>query len=493
MLVADAESRLADRPQYELLYLDIPLCTHGAADDKWLSKVADELRRIGPRIILISATTASLPNALRIAHEARAACPETFTVFGGPHEDAMPGETVARCADIDVSVAGEGEYAVPFLAQALLNVGCRSAFDADAFIKAHGSGLTKIPGLGTVFAASGEVRRERRPKTMADFGEKSLDLDSLPFIPRHVLPSRHRYHYPVFLDGNRIRPATQVMTRRGCLATCPFCSETAHMQERSIPSVLQELRMIRSQGYEAVFFDDSTFTDLSSARRAYVEEIGKQLRHLDFEWGCQTRVDMLDRSLLRSLRKYGCTYIYLGIESLDQQILRALGKKYTPTQSEAILKACANLGIRVGVSLLFGAPDEKHTSSETNETAERTMQGIRRFVESGTVEIVSLNLFAYYPGTPAYYAYKRQSLSPDLDFYHPPTVDDSYPFSLLEENPSYCPIGLRDIAPSILKRADELLGPAIAGQDKYSRNLIKYQQAKSIEKHHRTLQGPKHV
>mgnify|MGYP001610008189 FL=1 len=49
-------------------------------------------------------------------------------------------------------------------------------------------------------------------------------------------------------------------------------------------------------------------------------------KRLRFKWDIRTRVDLLDRDLLESLKSAGCCRLHLGIESGNQEILNRMSK-----------------------------------------------------------------------------------------------------------------------------------------------------------------------
>ena len=57
---------------------------------------------------------------------------------------------------------------------------------------------------------------------------------------------------------------------------------------------------------------------------------------------------------LAAMKKAGCSYIYLGLEQFDDEVLRKVGKRISTNQIVDTLTNCHKMGIRVGVSALFG-------------------------------------------------------------------------------------------------------------------------------------------
>ncbi len=429
----------------------------------YFRKVIAELR---PLIVGISTTTASLPIARRLAEAAKDSADPPVVIFGGPHEDDAPKKTAEWDRNVDISVSGDGESALLAIAQTVVDYELDSASPNQVLALLDAWKKRPRPGnYGNAQITARGITDNHVPEvvTIQSSNATSLGLDQLPMPPRHLLEEAERYHYPIFKDGHHtVKPTTQVMTARGCVATCYFCSESQRLLQRSASNVCQEIEALWQDGYRAIFFDDSTFTNRSAARRNFIREIGHVLADLGMEWGCQTRVDCVDAEIIRDLARAGCTYIYFGIESFVPHLLHALGKHYKPDQIENALRWCDVSGIRVGASLLLGAPDENHRSLETLDTARTTFLKVREYTRAGPIRIVSLNLFAYYPGTTS--TQHRALQQPDIEDeknYCEHEEEYEFPFSLLEEYSPLCPIGLKENARDMLLLAHDLLGDVL--------------------------------
>ncbi|MEM2685440.1 MAG: hypothetical protein QW114_08140, partial [Candidatus Nezhaarchaeales archaeon] len=71
-------------------------------------------------------------------------------------------------------------------------------------------------------------------------------------------------------------------------------------------------------------FVDDLFTISKERVKALCRAIRE--RSLNLVWGCETRVDMVDRETLLEMRKAGCYWIYFGLESASQSILNSMRK-----------------------------------------------------------------------------------------------------------------------------------------------------------------------
>ncbi|MBF0316412.1 MAG: radical SAM protein [Oligoflexia bacterium] len=98
------------------------------------------------------------------------------------------------------------------------------------------------------------------------------------------------------------------------------------------------------------------------------------LAKLNVKWGCETRVDFVDKDLLRRMKDAGCVLIRYGIESFNQKSLDLLGKKLDVTKMLNNLELTFDIGIReVRCSFMIGIP------GENPEDIENTFKWCRKF------------------------------------------------------------------------------------------------------------------
>jgi anaerobic magnesium-protoporphyrin IX monomethyl ester cyclase len=419
------------------------------------------VRKVKPHIIAISTTSAAWSQARSIAEIAKSEG-VAFVILGGPHEDDISPKTVEVDPNVDISISGDGE--TPFYR--LVRIILENRIDSLPELEKYRAEWTHSNQAFGRFAVQ---LRGCKPDYVVS-REKGRCLDELPSIPRHLMAEREKYHYPIFQwkDGT-VKRCVQVMTQRGCIAKCEFCSESQRLDTRSAANVIVELMQIKQQGYEAIFFDDSTFTNLSQPRRKFLESVCLALKDLNLEWGCQTRVDSIDLDIAHAMKDAGCTYVYFGIETAEPDLLRRLGKKYSIATMDHALSVCKTVGLRVGASLILGTPDDNQRSLESIASAQKTFNYIRHYVDHGPIVLVSINFYGYYPGTLATQKLEKfNKLSPEV--WETDQGRDKFPFSLLEEFPARMPDGLLELGPELLMLADESLGDVLIGRDRFTRN-----------------------
>jgi len=227
--------------------------------------------------------------------------------------------------------------------------------------------------VDTVFVGEAE---ETWPQFLEDFTrgwakaryrpEKLPELSGLP-IPKFSLLDLSRYTC-CRTDGlMRLlpTPVLPVQTARGCPHGCEFCSVTAlngrKFRTRPIDDVVREIRA--SSARSCMFVDDNIF---SIPRRA--KELFEALIPLKISWYGQGTIDAAkDPELLRLARRSGLTVLFIGLESLSVNALKAMGKTQNVVADYGKhLQAFRKAGISVMASMIFGfGPEEPEVFDRT--------------------------------------------------------------------------------------------------------------------------------
>jgi radical SAM superfamily enzyme YgiQ (UPF0313 family) len=123
-----------------------------------------------------------------------------------------------------------------------------------------------------------------------------------------------------------------IQTTRGCPLSCSFCSVTAvngpRYRQRPIADVIRELRLIREV---AVLVVDDNLIGTRPEHIARAKDLFRAMidAHVRKQWIGQVTINFADDEELMSLAaKAGCKGVFVGFESLSQDGLRELGKKF---------------------------------------------------------------------------------------------------------------------------------------------------------------------
>lgn len=421
-------------------------------------ELTDYISTENPRLVGISTFSVSYENALKIRDLVKKISPETVVVFGGVHEDNYVKHYRERGnVDADFVIAGDGAYLIDRLSK-LIESNHKASIDGVKEIVQKDEIFKELNGAGIIlFNKLNRLEEVSSQSYLSSVQRKSLKLDGLPIMPRYLIKDEDASarQFSIFRD----KKTAQVMVGQGCPFGCGFCSEgikrTWYDEDsprsgnpaRDLSHVEKELEQLKDSGYQAIFFDDSTFFAKS---KDYMQGLVGLLQKYDFEWGCQTTQNSVYKmaDLLPEMTKSGLKYVYMGIEHYDGHIRDSFGKsigggnKFNGHAVEDTLKILYNNGINIGISLTFGHPDPESPEEETRETKTTASYSIDRTSELMSqfpnVMGVSLNLITYHPGTPNSERYERKVGS--LDYTAHPNKRE--PFTNFEEGIGQHPKGM---------------------------------------------------
>lgn len=336
---------------------------------KWIKKEEPEI--LGFSTFATSGRTAAL-----ISDEVKKENPNITVVFGNYYATFNPERVLRKYPSVDIVVRGEGEHTAAELVDCLKNKG----------------NLKTVKGI-SFRTENGVVSTSDRPLIK--------DLDSLPFPDRSLVD----VDYHSLIAGANVAPKkfTSIVSSRGCVYRCRFCSCTQFARNRwrprSIKNTLEELHFLASEGYEQFIFVDDSFTANPKNVIALCREMRKE--KIDMEWICEGRVDKCSYDMFWEIAKAGCKILYFGIESANQRILDYYNKRITPEQSENAVKKARKAGVDVIVgSFIVGAPDE------TREEIKNTIDFANRI----PIDLPQFNILGVYPGTEIWNEFEAKGL-----------------------------------------------------------------------------------
>jgi len=256
---------------------------------------------------------------------------EVPIVLGGAGYSIFP-ESALSFLGADMGIQGEGEVVFPELIRRI----------------ELGVNLLELPGL---YLPGRGLQCERM---------FVKDQDQLP-LPDPDL-------WPVLSKKEEIW--LPVQTRRGCSLNCSYCStgtiEGRTIRRRSPELVVQWIARWRKAGVERFYFVDNTF----NLPPSYAKEICRKIveHDLDMRWQSIIYPKQIDKELVRLMAKSGCEQVALGFESGNEQILRMMNKRFTPTEVREASEILSDFGIRQMGFLLLGSPGETRQSVQESLT-----------------------------------------------------------------------------------------------------------------------------
>jgi hopanoid C-3 methylase HpnR len=305
---------------------------------------------------------ANVPEVLELTKSTRMRLPECF-IFAGGHSLSFTAREILEHAEgaLDCVVRGEGEGIAPLLLEAAAG---------------RRSDLHQLPGISTL---SGDGPA---PTIIGD-------LDRLQ-PARDLLAKRRKYFIGV-LD-----PCASIEFTRGCPWDCTFCSAWTFYgrsyRKVSAEKAAEDLASIRERGVFIV--DDVAFIQ---AEHGYAIAEQVERRRIKKRYYLETRGDVLvrNREVFQYWKRLGLEYMFLGLEAIDEEGLKAHRKRVTLGKNFEALEIARSLGIIVAVNIIAD-PDWD----------ERRFEVVREWALS-VPEIVHLTVNTPYPGTETWHTESR--------------------------------------------------------------------------------------
>jgi len=325
------------------------------------------LKQDKPRAIGFSLNyLANVPEVVDLAKAAKQAVKDCFVFVGGHSASFIAEELLEHGAGaIDCVLRGEGELSAPMLLAAI-----------------EDGGLTQVPGS---VSAQG---RGPAPVLL-----ENLDL----FPPARDLLRRRRNYFIGELD-----PCASIEFTRGCPWDCSFCSAWTFYgrsyRMASPEAAVADLAAIAEPN--AFIVDDVAFIHPEHGF-AIGQEIEK--RNIRKHYYLETRADVLCRNpdVFTYWRRLGLTYLFLGLEAIDEEGLKLHRKRVSQGTNFEALEIARKIGVNVAINLIVD-PDWD----------ERRFAIVREWAMS-IPEIVHLTVATPYPGTELWVTESRKLATRD--------------------------------------------------------------------------------
>jgi len=304
----------------------------------------------------------NVPEVVDLAKWVKSVLPASLVFVGGHSVSFVAGQVLEHGEGaIDVVLRGEGEASAPVLLEAWRDHAPET-----------------VPGAVTLTGGAG------KPPVMVH------NLDD--HLPARTIGGRRRKYFIGVLD-----PAASIEFTRGCPWNCSFCSAWTFYgrsyRRLSVEAAVEDMSRIREPG---VFIVD----DVAFIRAEDGNEIARQLerRGIKKEYYLETRTDVLvkNEEVFRRWRRLGLNYMFLGLEALDEEGLKAFRKKSTPKVNNQALELARSMGMSVAINIIAD-PDWD----------EPRFEYVRQWAMS-VPEIVNITVQTPYPGTETWLTESRR-------------------------------------------------------------------------------------
>lgn len=287
---------------------------------------------------------------------------------GGGIMTADPIVTMQAMPDVDFGIIGEGEQTSVELIDAITR-------ELD---------VTSVNGI---------IYRDENGFGITNRRVEIDDLDTLPF------PDYEGFNYAEYLrlnpdlsDEGKKYSQVSVIGGRSCKYNCTFCFHPSgsKYRQRSLDSIFSEIDyLVRNYDISYIALREELFATDNERVRQFCERV----KSYDFDWSIQLRIDCINQELVDLLKNTRCRYLFVGVESADDRVLKSMRKGITLEQIETALDMLKDAGLNSRSGIIFG---------DTVETFESAMFTLNWFKKNYTKYRMFVDMIIAFPGSVLY-------------------------------------------------------------------------------------------
>lgn len=266
--------------------------------------------------------------------------PEVITVGGGVAYTSNPA-LFAEMITPDYVIIGEGEVTVCELLRCLET----------------GGDVTNVNGIMYRIPEGGYgFTRER---------ELIADADSIPFpsyegfgVDR-LFEDLNDYDDSAHFDYESVENprVLPILFGRSCPYGCRFCFHTIgrRYRARSLDHFFAELdSLIQQYDISGITIMDEFF----GVNQSVIFDFCGRIKKYNLKWFAELRVDIITPELIEKMKSAGCRNVLVGLESMDDGILKDMNKHITAKQSETALQILYEHGVTISGNFIAVTPNE---------------------------------------------------------------------------------------------------------------------------------------
>lgn len=203
-----------------------------------------------------------------------------------------------------------------------------------------------------------------------------------------------KYPNRSFVDLDRYMDTRTMITSRGCIGKCSFCTTPTffgNWNGKNSKQVVDEIEyLINSFNTKKIMFLDDNMT--VNKKRIY--EICNEIesRKVKCLFGCLSSIICYDKEMFNKMYSVGFRWVHFGIESGSSKILNLMNKPMDINHIKQVIKEVKSIGYRVRTSFILDYPGS--TKEDINAT--------RYLINELEPHELRLHYLAYRVGTPVF-------------------------------------------------------------------------------------------
>ena len=297
--------------------------------DGFKEEFIQEIVSVNPRIVSFYCRCEEYHICIDLSSALKDESPEIIITFGGPQAELVAKATLATFPQVDYICCSEGENTIiPLLDVVVHEKGC----------------LKDIPGL--VFRAK----------------NNTIIQNQLPDFLSDNYIRRFRYYDLIPQDLIINSACMPIDVGRGCPFSCTYCSTKTFWKRkfrlRNLDDIVDEIEYVnQTYGIKKFDFMHDLFTVNKKRLLQFCDKLSS--KGLNVSWGCDSRIDTIDREMIDRMVDCGLTDIFFGIETGSERMQNIIDKHLNLKSCYDVVEYCISKGIQVTTSFIYGFPEEK--------------------------------------------------------------------------------------------------------------------------------------
>ena len=233
------------------------------------------------------------------------------------------------------------------------------------------------------------IKKVNKPFILGGYAlDDSLNRDNVVMLETmqqladlYITPYEYKLDFSLF-KGCKTIPRLTMST--GCRYRCKFCTVPNEVIAKSIPEIFKQVYAFEPLDFKLVYLNDKTFGQ--EANHEFLHELYHAIKQYNpkFEgFIIQTTCQQVLKGFNKPLSELFVKVVELGVETYNNDLLRALNKPQNTNTIDKAMDLLVNLDIKIIPNFIIGI------KGETRQTYHNTLA----FVDKHFLNIYAMNIY----------------------------------------------------------------------------------------------------